>query len=213
MCINNATSNIRLTADSHSQNCLQTLFFPLSLSLKGNYTELYLHTKKLTETVLHLNLGHFVVVVVFFLFYFWLFAVPFYFIFPLWWDNYRTTTEAPSPGLEAEGWTSELLRLKLYCIWTWRFFHFYVIYFLFYFIYLYFFHLLIFIFILFIFYFQSSVTLMSFQLTVDYTVSPCFYLWNFFCLFLCFVFYFFVFLFSFNFFAFHLLPPFHSKYH
>jgi hypothetical protein len=48
-------------------------------------------------------------------------AVLFYFVFPLWWDNYRTTTEAPSPGLEAEG-TPKLLRLKLYCIWTWRFF-------------------------------------------------------------------------------------------
>jgi hypothetical protein len=25
-----------------------------------------------------------------------------YFMCPLWWDNYRTTSEAPSPGLEAE---------------------------------------------------------------------------------------------------------------
>jgi hypothetical protein len=29
-------------------------------------------------------------------------AVLFYFMHPLWWDNYRTTSEAPSPGLEAE---------------------------------------------------------------------------------------------------------------
>jgi hypothetical protein len=41
--------------------------------------------------------------------------------FPLWWDNDRTTSETPSPGLEAEGWTPKLLRLKLYCIWTWKF--------------------------------------------------------------------------------------------
>jgi hypothetical protein len=59
---------------------------------------LHLHAEKLTETVLHLNLGHLVglcvcvcVCVVFF-----------NFICPLWWDNYRTTSEAPSPGLETD---------------------------------------------------------------------------------------------------------------
>jgi hypothetical protein len=41
--------------------------------------------------------------------------------FPLWWDHDRTTSETPCPGLEAEGLTPKLLRLKLYCIWTWRF--------------------------------------------------------------------------------------------
>jgi hypothetical protein len=30
------------------------------------------------------------------------FCVLFYFMCLLWWDNYRTTSEAPSPGLEAE---------------------------------------------------------------------------------------------------------------
>jgi hypothetical protein len=46
------------------------------------------------------------------------------FCFPLWWDNHRTTSETPSPGLEAEGLSPKLLRLNLYCIWTWRFFSF-----------------------------------------------------------------------------------------
>jgi hypothetical protein len=48
---------------------------------------------------------------------FWVF-----FFFPHWWDNDRTISETPSPGLKAEGLTPKLLRLKLYCIWTWGFF-------------------------------------------------------------------------------------------
>jgi hypothetical protein len=48
-----------------------------------------------------------------FFFFFLLCAVLFHFIFPIWWDNYRTTTEEPSLGLEAEGRTPKLLRLKL----------------------------------------------------------------------------------------------------
>jgi hypothetical protein len=67
ICINKASSNSRLTAvgrwatasDSHSQNCLQTLSFFL-FSFDETTIELYLHAEKLTETVLHLNLGHFV---------------------------------------------------------------------------------------------------------------------------------------------------------
>jgi hypothetical protein len=49
----------------------------------------------------------------------------FVFIFFLhWWDNDRTISETPSPGLEDVGLTPKLLRLKLYYIWTWRlFFH------------------------------------------------------------------------------------------
>jgi hypothetical protein len=70
ICINNASSNSRLTAvgrwatasDRHLQSCLQTLFFFLS---SFDETTTKLHAEKLTETVLHLNLGHFVV---FFLF-------------------------------------------------------------------------------------------------------------------------------------------------
>jgi hypothetical protein len=67
ICINNAASNSRLTAagrratasDNHSQNCLQTLFFFFP-TFDETTTELHLHAEKLTETVLHLNLGHFV---------------------------------------------------------------------------------------------------------------------------------------------------------
>jgi hypothetical protein len=44
-----------MAADSHSQNCLQTHFF-LS-SFDETTTELHLHAEKLTEMVLHLNLG------------------------------------------------------------------------------------------------------------------------------------------------------------
>jgi hypothetical protein len=67
ICINNEASNSSLTAvgrqatagDSHSQICLQTLFFSLP-TFDEKTTELHLHAEKLTETVLNLNLGHFV---------------------------------------------------------------------------------------------------------------------------------------------------------
>jgi hypothetical protein len=57
--INNASSNSRLTAagrqataaDSHSQTCLQTLFFPLFHTFDETTTELHLHAEKFTETV------------------------------------------------------------------------------------------------------------------------------------------------------------------
>jgi hypothetical protein len=125
ICINKASNNSRLTAvgrqatasNSHSQNRLHTLFFFFLFSLPTFHettTKLWLHAEKLTETVLHLNLGHFVGFLLLLLFC----VVLVYFIFPLWWDNYRTTSEAPSPELEAEGWRPKLLRLKLYCIWT-----------------------------------------------------------------------------------------------
>jgi hypothetical protein len=59
-----------------------------------------------TKTVLHLNLR--------------------YLFFPLWWDNDRTTTQTPTPGLDAEGLTPKLLRQKPYCIWTWESFFFFL---------------------------------------------------------------------------------------
>jgi hypothetical protein len=89
---------------------------------------------------LHLNLGHFVVV------FFVLCCFAWFVFFPLWWDNDKTTSETPSPGLETKVLTTKLVRLKLYCIWTWRFFN------LFYFIY---------------FFSPLSVSLMPVQLTVD----------------------------------------------
>jgi hypothetical protein len=86
---------------------------------------------------LHLNLGHFVEFFCFVLFCF----------FPHWWDNKRTNSETPSPGLKAVGQPPKLLKLKLYCIGNWRFFHLFIFYF--YFI----FSLFLFLFIIF---FQSS---------------------------------------------------------
>jgi hypothetical protein len=64
ICINNASSNSWLTAvgrqatatDSHSQNCLQTLFFSSLPTFDETTTEQNLNAEKLTETVLHLNL-------------------------------------------------------------------------------------------------------------------------------------------------------------
>jgi hypothetical protein len=114
--INNATSNSRLiaaarqatAADSHSQTCLQTLFFSLPITDKKT-TKLQLHAKKHTETVLHLNLGHFVG------FFFGGCSFVLLYASPLM-RQHRTTSETPSPALEAEGRTPKLLRLKLHCI-------------------------------------------------------------------------------------------------
>jgi hypothetical protein len=85
ICINNASSNSRLTAagrqatasDRQSQNCLQTLFLFFFSSFDETMTELELHAEGLTETVLHLNLGYFV------LFSFWFFVCfVFWGVFP-----------------------------------------------------------------------------------------------------------------------------------
>jgi hypothetical protein len=111
ICINNTSSNSRLTtvgrqataSDSHSQNCLQTLFFFLP-TIDETTTELHLHAEKLTETVLHLNLGHFVV------FFVW-FGLVWFGFFPF--DE--TMTELLLRH-QAEGLTPKLLRLKPYCI-------------------------------------------------------------------------------------------------
>jgi hypothetical protein len=96
ICINNASSNSRLTAagrqaiaaDSHSQTCLQNLFFFSLPTFDETKTELHLHAEKLTETVLHLNLGHFVG---FFLFCFVWFC--FILVFPVFFPYDETTTE------------------------------------------------------------------------------------------------------------------------
>jgi hypothetical protein len=87
ICINNASSNSRLTAagkqataaDSHSQTCLQTLFFSSLPTSDKKTTELHLHAEKLTENVLHLNLGHFVEFFFFFGFTYFVFSS----LFPL----------------------------------------------------------------------------------------------------------------------------------
>jgi hypothetical protein len=88
--------------------------------------------------------------------------VLFYFMRPLWWDNYRTTSEAPSPGLETETDTKIIktetsfhLNLEVF----FYFLFFILFYFYIYITFIYLFFIFIIIFILFIFYFQSSLCL------------------------------------------------------
>jgi hypothetical protein len=128
ICINNASSNSRLTAagrwatdtDRHSQTFLQTLFFSPFLWWDNNWTTPACWKTYWTCTAFELGTlcGIF------------LFGLVWFGFSPLWWDEDRTTSETPSPGLEAQGWTPKLLRLKLYWIWTWRFFFFYYHFFL-----------------------------------------------------------------------------------
>jgi hypothetical protein len=67
ICINNGSSNSRLTAagrqataaDSIPRTVSRLFFFSLFLpTFDEKTTELHLQAEKLTETVLHLNLGH-----------------------------------------------------------------------------------------------------------------------------------------------------------
>jgi hypothetical protein len=69
ICINNTSSNSRLTAAGRQATAADTIlrtvsrlfFFPLFLpTFDERTTELHLQAEKLTETVLHLNLGHLV---------------------------------------------------------------------------------------------------------------------------------------------------------
>jgi hypothetical protein len=68
ICINNTSSNSRLTAVGRQATAVDTilrtvsrLFFSLCLpTFDERTTELHLKAEKLTETVLHLNLGHLV---------------------------------------------------------------------------------------------------------------------------------------------------------
>jgi hypothetical protein len=82
ICINNASSNSRQTAAGREATATDSgsrlFFFSLPIFDEKN-TELQLHAEKLTETVLHLNLGHIVGFFCLLLFC----VVLFYFIFPL----------------------------------------------------------------------------------------------------------------------------------
>jgi hypothetical protein len=86
----------------HSQTCLQTLFFFFfSLPLMReqlNYTCKLKNLLKLYCIWTWDTWWGFVCVCVCVC----VCVVLFYFMCPLWWDNYRTTSEAPSPGLETE---------------------------------------------------------------------------------------------------------------
>jgi hypothetical protein len=84
-------------------------------------------------------------------------AVLFYFMHSLWWENYRTKSEVPSPGLEAETDTKIIktetsLHLNLEVFFS--IFHFVLFYFIYIYIYIsfsYLFFIFILIFILFVF--------------------------------------------------------------
>jgi hypothetical protein len=119
-------------------------------------------------------------------------------------------------------WTPKLLRLKLHCIWTWRVFFLFSFCFILFYIYIYnFFHLLIFYFYshLYSFYFYFE-----FSLCLSNAISAYGWLVHCLSLFISLKHFLFVSLFffstwlfllpsSFNFFAFHPLSLFHSKYH
>jgi hypothetical protein len=101
-------------------------------------------------------------------------VVLFYFMRPLWWDNYRTMSEAPSQGLETETDTQIIktetsLHLNLEVFFFFKYLLFISFYFIF--IYRYFFHLLIFYFYSYLFLFfifnPLSVSLMHVQLTIN----------------------------------------------
>jgi hypothetical protein len=173
ICINKASSYSRLTAagretpasNSHSQTCLQTLFF-FSPYLWWDNNQTTPACWKTYWNCIAFELGTSCGVFIFV-------CVVLFCFLPLLWNNDRTTSETPSPGLEAKNLTPKLLRLKLYCIWTWRFFfHLFIFYFYFYFCFLFF------------IFNPLSISLMPVQFTVDYyTISPYLYLWNFVCLF------------------------------
>jgi hypothetical protein len=96
------------TASHTIHRTVSGLFFFFLLTFDETTTKLHLHAEKLTETVLHLNLGHYVV------FFVW-FGLVWFGFFPF----HEKMTElllTQSPGLQAEGLTPKLLRLKLYCI-------------------------------------------------------------------------------------------------
>jgi hypothetical protein len=153
-CINKASSNSRLTAagrwaaasDSHSQNCLQALFvFSLSLPLMKqqlNYTGMLKKILKLYCIWTWDTLWYFV----------WFGLVWFFSPLMRQWQNYFWAIS------RIGGWGAniKIIRLKRYCMWTWRFFNFIII------IYYYF------IYFLFYFFSQSSLCLSNaVQLTVD----------------------------------------------
>jgi hypothetical protein len=68
ICINKASSNSRLTAEGRGTTAADTIhrivfrlfFFFFLPTFDETTTKLHLHAEKLTEIVLHLNLGHFV---------------------------------------------------------------------------------------------------------------------------------------------------------
>jgi hypothetical protein len=171
ICINNGVSNSRLTAVGRQATAADTIHRPVSRlfffflpTFDEKTTELHLNTEKLTETVLHLNLGHFV----------WFVCVcvcvcsfVLFYVSPLM-RQLQNKPEAPSPGLEADGQTPKLLRLKLLAfdleVYFLFFIHFILFYFSFFSSFTYFLFLFLSLFLLF-FIFNP--------LSVSHAFSPC----------------------------------------
>jgi hypothetical protein len=197
ICINNASSNSRLTAagrwdtasDSHSQNGLQTFFFSLFLWFDNNRTTPACW--KTNWNCIDLNLGHFVVGFCCCCFVLYCFGLVWFLVVsPLMrqWLNYFWDTISRT-GV----WGTNIKIIKTQTL----------------------LHLNLEIFFSFIF-FQSSLCLsnacLAYCWLVHYLslfISLKHFLFVLFFLLVCL----FVFPFFFNFFAFHLLSPFHCKYH
>jgi hypothetical protein len=116
ICINNAASNRRLTAAGRQAIAADTIlrtvsrlfFFLFLTTFDERTTELHLHAEKLTETLLHLNLGQlvgFLCVCV------CVCLVLFYFMCP-----FDETTTEQHLRHHLQDWTPKLLRQKLHCI-------------------------------------------------------------------------------------------------
>jgi hypothetical protein len=166
-----AVSRQATAADSHSQNCLQTLCFFSLLSLylwwDNNWTTPACW--KSTETVLHLNLGHFVS------FFFVLCGFGLFYFSPLMRELQKNIWGTIS---KIGGWgTNTKIAFEL------------GVFFIFYFFYIYVFSFISFSF--FIFYFQSSLCLSNAFSAYGWIVHclSLFISLKLFCLFLCFVFF------------------------
>jgi hypothetical protein len=133
-------------------------FFSSLPTFDEKTTKLHLHAEKLTEILLHLNLGHFVGFFLCMCSFVLLYASPLM-------RQIQTTSEAPSPGLETEMdikiiKTETSLHLNLEGFFFIYYFSFCFILFIYTYIsFIYLFFIFILIFILFIFYFQSSLFL------------------------------------------------------
>jgi hypothetical protein len=143
-----------------------SFFFSLSLSLMRKQPNYTCMLKNLTETVLHLNLGHFVG-------FFECVCVQFCSTLCIPFDE---TTIEQHLRHHLQDWkmrqTPKLLRQKLHCIWTWRFFFsiFHFVYYIYIYILLsftYFLYLFLSLFFLFFIFNHLSVSLMLVQLIVD----------------------------------------------
>jgi hypothetical protein len=131
ICIYNASSNSRLTAAGRQATAADTIlrtasrlfiFFSLSPYLLWENNQITPASWKTYWNCIafeHGTLGG--------VFFVRICVVLFYFMHPLWWDDYRTISEAPSPGLETE----ISLHLNLEVFWFfWVFLNFLIFHFI-----------------------------------------------------------------------------------